>query len=295
MNRPKRRHGRTSPVSWLNVRLAAEPPFADPEGRKGLWRFLARAPAHRVAPYRVERPFIGAPWRIALVADLHVGGYAGDVARMARIVADVNGLKPDLVLLLGDYMNMMGIGGGRVPPRTIAGILAGLKAQAGVFGVLGNHDMHYGRAPVEQAFAAEGIPLIDNRIAVAHRGSDRLALLGLEDDRWGEPDLSLFGRLPAGLPAIVVTHDPGLLHDLPPGHLVVAGHMHAGQIRWPGLPPPVIPSGRAPRAWAHGHVRANGCDLVVSAGLGVSGFPLRLGARPEIVMLELVGPGGAGR
>jgi hypothetical protein len=52
-----------------------------------------------------------------------------------------------------------------------------------------------------------------------------------------------------------------------------------------------VPSGRAPRRWAHGHVREGGRDLVVSAGLGVSGLPLRLGIPPEIVVVELVRPG----
>jgi hypothetical protein len=239
--------------------------------------------------YHVQRNGIGRPWRIAVLADLHLGGYAHDVERLGRIVDETNGLAPDLVLLLGDYVNMMPFGGGRIPPETIAGVLEDLAAPAGIFGVMGNHDWRYGRDAVERAFAAKGLSLIDNRIVIAEREGDRLVLLGLEDDTRGEPDLSLFDQLPTGLPSLVVTHDPGLLHDIPAGHVVVAGHMHAGQIRWPNRTPPVIPSGRAPRRWAHGHVRDRGCDLIVSAGLGVSGFPLRLGSPPEIVMLELTG------
>jgi len=286
----KGRRGRTSLVSWLNGFFSARPPFADPDGAKGAWTRWTTAPAHRRTTYRLTRPGIGPrPWRIALLSDLHVGGYARDVARMKAIVAETNGLGTDLVLLLGDYMNMMPVGGGRVPPRTIAGLLSALRAPGGVFGVLGNHDWRYGRAAVERAFAESGITLLDNRIAVAARGADRLALLGLEDDGWGEPDLSLFEQLPAGVPSVVLTHDPGVFHDVPAGHLVVAGHMHGGQIRVPGLLPPVIPTGRAPRRWANGHVRERGSDLVVSAGLGVSGLPLRLGMPPEIVVLELTG------
>lgn len=287
----KGRHGRgrVSPVSWLNQRLAARPPFHDPEGRKGAWTLFTRAPAHRVTSYRISRADITRPWRIALLADLHLGCYADDVKRLRGIVAETNALTPDLTLLLGDYVNMMPFGGGRIPPHTIAGILRGLDAPAGVFGVLGNHDWRYGRRAIEHAFATEGLRLIDNKIAVVENQGHRLALLGLEDDNRGEPDFALFDRLPPGVPALVATHDPGVLHDMPPGHLVVAGHMHAGQIRWPNRPPPVIPSGRAIRRWAYGHVRDRGCDLVVSGGLGCSGLPLRLGSPPEIVMLELTG------
>jgi hypothetical protein len=270
-------------------RLAAKPPFADPAGRKGLWTRLAQAPPHRVVAYRIPLPDVGSPWRVALLADLHVGGYADDVARLRKIVAETNALAPDLVLLLGDYMNMMPLGGGRVPPEAIARELAGLRAPAGILAVMGNHDWKYGRDVVMAAFAAAGLATIENRIVVARRGGDSLAVVGLEDDRYGEPDLSLLGQLPEGVPALVATHSPGLFHDLPAGHLMVAGHMHGGQIRWPGLPALHVPSGRAPRRWAHGHIREDGRDLVVSAGLGVSGFPLRLGIPPEIVIVELVG------
>lgn len=289
--RPKPRGVRASLISWLNRRLSAKPPFRDPTGDKGAWTRWTPAPRHRVVTYRIARPGLGPdPWRVVLLADLHLGSFAGDVERLRAIVAETNAMAPDLVLLLGDYVNMMRLAGGRVPPQTVAGILAGLRAGSGVFGVLGNHDWRYGREAVDRAFAEAGVPLIDNRIAVAQRGRDRLALLGLEDDQSGTPDLSLFAALPAGLPSVVVTHDPGVFHDVPPGHLMVAGHMHGGQIRVPGLPPPVIPTGRAPRAWAGGHVRERGSDLVVSAGLGASGFPLRLGMPPEIVVLELVAP-----
>jgi predicted MPP superfamily phosphohydrolase len=282
---------RVSLVSWFNRRFGAKPPFTDPLGQKGAWTRFSHAAAHRVTRYRLALEGVGArPWRVALLADPHVGGHAGDVERMRAIVAETNALAPDLVLLLGDYLNMMPFGGGRVPPETVAGLFRALEAPAGVYAILGNHDWKYGRDAVVAAFGAAGIPLIDNRILVAARGEDRLALLGLEDDGWGEPDLTLFQHLPAGLPALVATHDPGLFHDIPPGHVVVAGHMHGGQIRWPSLPAPVVPSGRAPRRWASGHIRERGSDLIVSAGLGASGFPLRLGAPPEIVVVELRAP-----
>ena len=288
----RRRHGeRVSPISWFNQRFGASAPFSDPEGGKGIWTPFTRAPAHHVARYQVRLDGVGArSWRVALLADLHVGGHAEDVARLGSIVRDTNALGPDLVLLLGDYMNMMPLGRGRVPPETIAGILAGLVAPAGVLGVLGNHDWEYGRDAVARAFADNGLALVDNRIVVVERDGDRLAVLGLDDDRRGEPDLALFERLPKGLPALVATHDPGLFHDMPGGHVVVAGHMHGGQIRWPGLPALVVPSGRAPRRWANGRIEEGGSTLIVSAGLGASGLPWRFGIPPEIVLLELVGP-----
>jgi predicted MPP superfamily phosphohydrolase len=281
---------RTSLVSWFNNRLGPKAPFTDPAGGKGAWAPFTRAPAHRVVTYHIPLKGVGArPWQVALLADLHIGSQAGDVARLATIVAETNDLAPDLILLLGDYMNMMPFGGGRVPPDVVAEALAGLAAPAGVHAVFGNHEWKYGYDAVAAAFAEVGLPVIDNRIAVVERGGDRLALVGLEDDRRGKPDLRLFDQLPPGLPVLVATHNPGLFHDVPEGHVVVAGHTHGGQIRWPTLPPPTVPSGRAPRRWAHGHIRERG-HLIVSAGLGVSGLPWRLGIAPEIVMVELAMP-----
>jgi predicted MPP superfamily phosphohydrolase len=230
------------------------------------------------------------PWRIALLADFHVGGHAEDVDRLKRIVLQTNSLQPDVTLLLGDYMNMMPFGGGRVPPETVAEILAELRAPSGVAGVLGNHDWEYGYEPVSSALSAAGIAVIDNRLLTVERGDERLAIVGLQDDIHGSPDLDLFQAVEPGLPVIVATHDPGVFHDIPPGWLMVAGHTHGGQVRWSRLPAPINPSRRAPRSWGHGLVKERDATLVVSAGLGVSGLPLRIGVPPEIVLVTLCEP-----
>jgi predicted MPP superfamily phosphohydrolase len=288
----RRPAGRSNVVSWFNRRFGPEPPFTGAGEKASVFDWLTRAPEHRVVRYEVPLPGVGErPWRVALLADLHLGSQSRDIERLGRIVAQTNALAPDLVLLLGDYVNMMPFFGDRIPPERIAAVLAGLTPPAGTFAVLGNHDWRYGREAVSNALEGAGASVIDNRIAAAQRAGETLMLLGLEDDRRGEPDVALFAQLPAGRPALVVTHDPGLFHDAPWGSVMVAGHMHGGQIRWPALPAPVVPSGRAPRRWANGHIRENGGDLIVSAGLGVSGLPLRVGIPPEIVIVTLVQPG----
>jgi predicted MPP superfamily phosphohydrolase len=67
--------------------------------------------------------------------------------------------------------------------------------------------------------------------------------------------------------------------------LTLSGHTHGGQVRLLGWSPHV-PSAYGGR-FAYGHIREEGRDLVVSAGLGTSGIPIRFGAPPEIVVLEL--------
>jgi hypothetical protein len=210
-------------------------PFHDPHGRKGVWEPFTRAPRHRVVRYALLLDGVGArPWTVALLADLHVGAHAGDVARYRAIVAETNALRPDLVLLLGDYMNTMPGFGGWVAPETVAAILEPLRAPHGVYAVLGNHDWRYGPEVVRAALRAAGIAMIDNEVVPVARGSDRLTLVGLDDEVYGRPDLSLFDRTGDDAPRLVVTHNPGLFLDAPEGCVMVAGHMHGGQIRLPG-------------------------------------------------------------
>ncbi len=54
--------------------------------------------------------------------------------------------------------------------------------------------------------------------------------------------------------------------DVPDGTLMVAGHMHGGQVRLPFLHPPLVPHGRAPRRWSRGHIKERGGNLIVFGG-----------------------------
>jgi predicted MPP superfamily phosphohydrolase len=67
--------------------------------------------------------------------------------------------------------------------------------------------------------------------------------------------------------------------------LTLSGHTHGGQVRLFGWSP-VVPS-RYGNRYAYGHVREDGRDLIVSAGIGTSQLPIRLGIPPEIVLVEL--------
>lgn len=259
-------------------------PFTDPSGGKGLWTAFTRAPRHRHVRYRV--PLAGWHGRdvtVAFLSDLHLGSYSGDVARLAAIGAEVVALAPDLVLLGGDHMNMMTFGGGRIPPATIAAELARWSLPMAT--VLGNHDLEYGAAAVTDAFEAAGIPVLDNRAMTFAIDDAALRVVGLADDMHSEPDPGLVGA--AAGAELVLSHDPGIVHDLPDGAVLLAGHIHAGQVRLPGLPPLHMPPSRIPRALAHGHHRIGRRHLIVSAGLGCSALPLRLFAPPEVVTVVL--------
>src|ERR687883_436152 len=85
-------------------------------------------------------------------------------------------------------------------------------------------------------------------------------------------------------PAILLAHEPDIFPKVPARvALTLSGHTHGGQVRLPGVPL-VVPSNYGAR-YAHGHVVEDGRHLVVSAGLGTSGLPVRFGVPPEIVLV----------
>ena len=110
----------------------------------------------------VSEDWHGAPLRIAAISDTHVGGPHVDAARMGRIVARINELRPDLVVLLGDYVNGHAPQAERSPAeqQEIAGgiaTFAALTPRYGVVGVIGNHDGWYGRATITEALQDAGV------------------------------------------------------------------------------------------------------------------------------------------
>jgi predicted MPP superfamily phosphohydrolase len=269
-------------------------PYRDAAGRKGLMGLVARAQRHLVQRHALTLPGwprFSRPLRIAFLSDFHLGSHTGDVARFTAIADEVTALAPDLVLFGGDYVNMQPLGRGRVPPEIIAGILSRIAGPCGRFGVLGNHDYVYGKADVAAALHAAGIAVLDHgRGAFAHENHG-IDIIGLSDAHiaWPEGQKLLAGLAP-DKPAIVLTHDPAHFAAVPAGpFLTLAGHTHGGQIRLPGLGV-LTNASAAPMHWTHGLVVEGGRHLIVTAGLGTSGVPLRIGVPPEFVVIDVTGP-----
>ncbi len=280
-------------------RALTHPPYHDEAGCKGWLESFARAPRHipRTLDLSLpEWPRWSRPFRIAFLSDFHTGGYAGDVARLAAIVAEAAGQKPDIALFGGDFVNMIPFGGGRVPPYVIAGILGRLQAPCGRFATLGNHDRNYGTEEVAKALQDNGISvLLDVADEVRFEGA-AIRIVGIPDaprrggDRPGAR--AVLAGLRADLPTIVLAHDPYWFTHLPPGpHLMLAGHTHGGQIRLPLLGA-LTNASRAPLRWTYGLIEEAGRRMYVTSGLGCSTLPLRIAAAPEWVLLEVNGAAG---
>jgi predicted MPP superfamily phosphohydrolase len=181
--------------------------------------------------------------RIAALADLHTGAPHITVDKVREVVASVNAERPDLILLLGDYV-IHGVAGGRfVPIEQTAAALRDLRAPLGVFAVLGNHDWWYDGPRCMRALEGRGHPRARRRRAggdgtrppSVDRGSRRAA----DPPRF---DHARAGPVPEGAPVIVLTHNPDLFVRMPPRVLfTLAGHTHGGQVSLPGIGTSIIP------------------------------------------------------
>ena len=113
-------------MTSLERRVVAQP-FSDMRGEKGWWAWLSRAPTHQVRHLCIEIagwPRFSRPLSLLFLSDLHVGSHTDGVERLRAIMQSGSELQPDLMCLGGDYINGMLFGRGRVPPETIARILA---------------------------------------------------------------------------------------------------------------------------------------------------------------------------
>ncbi|MCC6918886.1 MAG: metallophosphoesterase [Alphaproteobacteria bacterium] len=222
-------------------------------------------------------------YRIAVLADLHVGSPHVGLEKLAQVVAETNALKPDLIVLAGDYVIDGVIGGGKVDMHEIAPVLARLSAPEGVYAVLGNHDNWNDPAHIAAELEANGIPVLEARKVMLKAG---VWLVGIPDAYTRPYQLD---RAMEGVkgPAIALTHTPDIFPQIPSTvMLTIAGHTHGGQVYVPLLGRPVVPS-RYGQRYAMGAIVENGHTLFVSAGIGTSIFPVRFLTPPEIDLLIL--------
>jgi predicted MPP superfamily phosphohydrolase len=228
-----------------------------------------------------------APVRAVLISDIHVGGPDMPPARLTRIVAQINALRPDIVMIAGDLVTDKRLATRYYTMAEAVAPLAGLKPRLATIAVLGNHDHWRNAAAARAALTGARIILLDNDAAQV----GPLAVGGLDDPFIGRDDLDATLAAMRGLngPRILLSHSPDPFARLPGDvALMLAGHTHCGQIS-PPLIGPLSTMSDYGRRYACGIVREEGRSLVVTAGLGTSGIPLRLGAVPDLWLVEIGG------
>jgi predicted MPP superfamily phosphohydrolase len=270
-----------------------------------MWRL--EVTRYRVAPAHWPRDL---KLSIGVIADVHAGGPAMPIERIRGIVEETNALRPDVIVLLGDFAASHKFKIRSVPPEEWSEALGQLKAPLGVHAILGNHDwwddlaaQRSGQGPVvgRRMLERVGIPVYENDATRLVKDGRRFWLAGLGDQMafirgrrkraWrkfeGVDDLEgTLAKVGDEAPVVLLAHEPDIFPRVPSRvALTLSGHTHGGQVRCFGFSP-MVPS-RFGNRYAYGHIIEDNRHLIVSGGLGCSILPVRIGVPPEIVMVDV--------
>jgi len=281
----------------------------------------------RIVDYRLTPPRWPRDLRLtaALIADPHICDPWMGLQRVRSIVSQTNVLKPDIVLMLGDYVADHKWQYDPIPPQAWADVFGELSAPLGVHAILGNHDWWddkdaqlTGEGPTKygRALLNAGIALYQNRATRMEKDGKAFWLAGIDDQIALKPNWKLNRRRWKGLddltgtlaqvsddaPVLLMAHEPDIIGEVPARvSLTLSGHTHGGQINCFGYLP-AFPK-RKGRSYPYGHIieqegttltRHLGLEmdprhLIVSGGLGCSILPVRFGVPPEITLVHLGG------
>lgn len=226
--------------------------------------------------------------RIAVLSDIHAGGSFIDDKKLRLVVERTNELHPELIVILGDYMSGNGWVSRRVEPEVFGAILKDFSAPLGTYSVLGNHDWWYVGDKVRAGLEQNGIKVLENDVLPINARGTSLWLVGLSD-LWTRPQHveQTVAKVPEGQTLIALTHNPDIFPNVPERvPLLLAGHTHGGQVRFP-LIGSIVEASRFGERYVRGHVFENNHHLFVTTGIGTSIMPVRFGVTPEIVLLTV--------
>ena len=228
--------------------------------------------------------------KVGVLSDFHAGAFTTK-SDVQRAISVVKGEKPDLIALLGDYVD----GAYSHSPKNVKRgahifeALKRLKAPLGVYAVLGNHDHWTDAGQVRKELSKLPLSLLDNQGVDLDGG---LAVAGV-DDFWEGPARAqkAIRGLSSNSVVIMLSHNPDInlrLTDQDPIALVVSGHTHGGQIRIPVINrAPWIPCSRKYRGTS-GLIRETQHRWTfITKGVGTFFVPIRVACPPDVGIIKL--------
>lgn len=273
----------------------------------------ARAPV-TVARYAVHVPGMrcaARPFRVVVLGDLHVSSLTARPAMIRQAVERANALRPDLVVMVGDYFSHWW-------PTDAAGRLVGLaplkglRPRIGTFAILGNNDISDGADQISAILSQVGVKVLVNDAVV----TPEVAVMGVAEITSNTANPVLVeeryaarlatARLAPPPLTIWLAHNPLMIERVAStGDMLFTGHTHGGQIL-PGLTVPLIDAGIGfgrslgfdigwpTERYVRGFYRDGAKRMIVTSGIGTSGLPMRLGVQPEIMLVRFSGCSGGG-
>ncbi len=221
---------------------------------------------------------------IVQLTDMHLRPYT-QLEHIERAVEKTNALKPDLVVLTGDY-----VWHDEEDILDLVPALAKLNARHGIFAVMGNHDIKTDPILIEETFRKHGIPVLRNQGLDIQQGNGVMHLAGIDDGWLGQPDIqTTLAGLRGDKPVLLLAHEPDMLDwyaDDTRISLQLSGHTHGGQVQLKPGKPFIRP--HLGRKYVQGLYRVNESWVYTSRGIGSTGLPIRRNCAPEITHVTLV-------
>jgi uncharacterized protein len=227
---------------------------------------------------------------IALLSDFHYDAIFS-VHPIRAAIGMVNGLRPDLIALAGDFVSEPCFGPaakGAQQAEPCAQLLRKLEAPHGLWAIMGNHDTSTDPRRVTGALRDVGIQVLVNQSVPIERNGGRFWLGGVNDAVEAQADLAgTLEKVPSGEATVLLAHEPDYA-DFVARHSVdlqLSGHSHGGQIRLPLVPMFYLPELAKKYIWGLYKIRE--LTLYTNPGLGTIGIPARVNCPPEITLLTM--------
>jgi uncharacterized protein len=224
--------------------------------------------------------------RILQLSDIHLGAFLSE-SELARVVDAAVETRPHLAVITGDLISTRGD-----PLDACIRQLTRVKADAGVFGCMGNHERYaHAEDYAQQAAARHGIRFLRGESQTLRFGDSILNLAGVDHQSKAGGKRYLVGAeqfVQPGAFNLLLSHNPDVFPVAASQgyNLMLAGHTHGGQVTVEILDQSVNPA-RFFTPYVYGLYHAGNAAAYVTRGIGTIGIPARIGATPEISVLRL--------
>lgn len=215
------------------------------------------------------------------ITDLHSKHYGESQEKLLNIVSEQ---QFDIIALTGDLVD-------RSNPilEPTADLLAGL-ANSEIFYVCGNHDIWAGYKDLEELLIKHNVTTLNNRSELITRNGAHIWMVGVDDPflrmaRLGQA----LENVSENATTVLLAHSPNIYEEAVEKeiNLVLVGHTHGGQIRLPFIGALFVPGQGFFPQYDYGLYSSGVTTMIINAGLGESGLPIRINTQPEILIITL--------
>jgi len=228
-------------------------------------------------------------FKIIFISDMHYGrGFSSK--RLMNIVNKINKIKPDIIIIGGDYLDIS-VKSKRDVSKYLdkeIQVLKKLEAKLGIFTVLGNHDYFRGKEYLVKQLNLNSFKILKNDKELISKSGDTIEIIGIDDLLEGNPDVNVLKKTSNNF-TIAISHNPDFFSDYKNVinyDLGFAGHTHGGQVTFFGLYAPYT-SSKHGQMYCKKIIHEANRDILLTNGIGNGKLPIRFFAIPEIVEIDL--------